>query len=109
MDQILFHPSKYLKDQDNIWTLKALAGENLFKKELESNCGVIDGDFIEQLMSKVDMPFYLTVDKTYLFAAPLEIHEMEHGKLNKISAKQAMDLLSVPALERVLEQGSAKL
>lgn len=107
--QVLFQPSKYLRDPGKIWTLKALAGERLFAKELDANYGVVDGDFIEQLMAKVDMPFYLSADRGYLFGAPLEIHEEEHGKLKKLSAKQALKLLSVPALERVVEQGSAKL
>ncbi len=105
----MFQPSKFLRDPSKMWTLKALAGEKLFAKELEANYGVIDGDFIEMLIAKVDLPFYLSADKGYLFGAPLEIHKAEHGPLKKLTAKQALKLLSVPALERVVEQGSAKL
>ena len=106
---ILFQPSKHLREDAKIWTLIRLVGEDRFLKELNSNYRVLDGDFIEKLMGKVDLPFYLSEDESYLFAAPLEIHKEEHGPLKKLTAKQALRRLSIPALERVVEQGSAKL
>jgi hypothetical protein len=42
-----------------------------------------------------------------IFSAPLEVHEEEHGPLKKITALEALELMSIPALERVVEQGSA--
>lgn len=107
--RIMFQPSKHLRDPSKIWALKQLTGEKLLLKELDANSWSISGAFIEQVMTKVKLPFYLSKDKDQMFAAPLEIHKLEHGPLKKISAKQALKYLSVPALERVLEQGSAKL
>lgn len=106
---VLFQPSKYLRDPSQIWALKHLVGEHLLVKQLNANYQVLDGQLVEQLMGKTDLPFYLSENREYIFAAPLQIHKDEHGQLKKITAKQALKYLSVPALERVVEQGSAKL
>ena len=109
MTDITFHPSKHLRTSDKIWTLKSIAGEDLYLSELESNGRVIDGDFITRLLGKVDSPFYLSASGDFLFSAPLEIFKEEHGPLKKISTLEALELLSVPSLEGVIERGSTKL
>lgn len=107
---VLFQPSNYLSDESKIWTLIHLVNnDERFVKELKLNNFIIDGSFIEKIVEKINLPFYLSKDEDCMFAAPLEIHEQEHGPLQKITAKQALSFLSVPALERVIEQGSSKL
>ncbi len=104
----LFHPSKYLKDPSKLWTLSILLDDDEILNHLLSISNVVDDTFIKKAISKVDIPFYLSNDGNYLFAAPFEVYE-SYGPLKKLSCTQALELTSVPVLETVVEKGSVRI
>lgn len=104
-----FHPSKYLKDVDGVWMLASIVGKDLYYAELAKNDNRMDGKFIEHLMEACAVPFYLSHDGSRLFAAPLQIHEEDHGPLRRIAAREALEMTTVATLEHVIEKGSILL
>jgi hypothetical protein len=103
---VQFVPSDHISNPENIWKLKRFVEDADLSRMLGDNQFTIDAELIERVMDQCEMSFWLSKDKKQMFPTPFEIFEEEHGPLEKISARQALDLIPLPALEVSIERGS---
>ncbi len=101
---VKFISSPYLKSTDEIWTLMVVGGEKSFIKMLKKHDNVIDAPFIEALMEQCDSPFYVSANGKMMFPAAFDETEKKHGPLKRITAREALEFASVPALEDMIEK-----
>ena len=99
-----FIPTRYLKTEDQVWTLKNLVGEERFNEALIANGHVLDGQLVESLVAGIQRPFFLSGNRRFIFSVDFENVKASHGPLKRLTALEALRMLDVPRLEQAIEK-----
>jgi hypothetical protein len=101
-------PSRHLIDQEDFWKIKSVVGtETLlgFAQEVK----LFNEQSIEELFSKLPDTYFIDTKKNILSSAETELLSMGFGKLQKITALEALKAFTMDKLEEAKEKGYAEI
>lgn len=101
-------PSRYLIDHEEFWKIKSIVGaSNLYSFAKKIN--VFDENSIETLFKEMMDLFFIDSKKNILSSFESEILNAGYGKMQKISAIEALQAFGIDKLEEAKEKGYTEI
>jgi hypothetical protein len=97
--------TNYIED---IWKVEAVLGEKFVKERL-TNSSFLGKNDLERLFKESKLLFYISNDKSRVFALSYSEFEKKYGPLVEVSALDAFRELGIDILTEVTEKGELKI
>jgi hypothetical protein len=104
-DSTLGELTNYIED---IWKVEAVLGEKFVKERL-TNSSFLGKNDLERLFKESKLLFYISNDKSRVFALSYSEFEKKYGPLVEVSALDAFRELGIDILTEVTEKGELKI
>lgn len=101
-------PSRHLIDKDDFWKIKSVVGtETLI--EFAKQVNIFNEENIEMLFNKITDNYFIDSKKNILSSAETELLKHGYGKMQKISAIEALKAFTIEKLEEAKEKGYTEI
>lgn len=101
-------PSRHLIDKDDFWKLKSVIGTDALL-EFAKQVSIFNEENIEKLFDKIQDVYFIDAKKNILSSAETELLNYGFGKLQAISALEALKAFTIDKLEEAKEKGYTEI
>jgi hypothetical protein len=107
--KINIKPSRYLIDSDDFWKIKSIVGVEYLFNYVKHKNNTFDEESIEKLFDEYKDLFYIDSNKNILSSFETDLLKAGFGKLQQLTAIEALQAFGIDKLEEAKEKGYTEI